>query len=594
MIFINKKLIFYIMSIPAFRPTFPASLPIEGIKKLANQALAFRLHQSLRVHIAAIIVFATLVTTAIYHYLAQRAAAENTDAPDIAVVLVPDAAASTITAPGNATLASAQSFFTELQRRGPERSHSPSLQLATGDEEPFGTIHIDLEALCRHIRDYGIKDVIDGLIRQGLDPLQLVNQVLITPEMEAALQQAFQAYRELPQAQLLALEAPNLDTGRADTPLLPLSIHQMPPVKDMPDELTRLADPEGDRIRQELQEAMEAFEPPEGTHIVVDRDEEFYLIELDAKDYQDPDNYLAQLQPPRANGVASHLGIFGSKAIGASCYLTLTRGPIFDDKAFEQAALAKDSTGDLWRSLKPINKRQCLTSGAVDTYSQWLMTKYSHLKISLGSTHKVGSIRIPKVEEGKTLYAIPVVLAGVRSHIVTFIYDSENHILEYYDSKGWRIRECQNYLIDKFGEKTTLLNMYLEIMTAYSTEEKGAPKVWENLHEHQSDFYNCGVYVLDRILRLAILGDVEGGINYLHENETAESGLTFHEANSFTRRDILESLIPELKKLTANVPSYAPGILGAAASTVGSFFNQNCSLEDLLARAEDDLALENS
>lgn len=574
------------MHILAFRPTLPASLPISGIKKLANQVLTLRLHQALRVHIAAILVLTTLATTAIYYYLARRAAAENRIAPDLALVPTRPPAGLT-TAQDRETSAFAQAFFATLQRRSQEGSQSSSLQLALNRKEAAATIHIDPEAVLRHIKAHGIEDFIGRLSRQGLDPVELANQIQITPDILAALQQAFQAYRELPQTtQLLALEARDLHTGRADPPLLPLSTYQMLTVRDG---LTRLAADADNKLRRELQEAMQAYEPPVGTHIVEDTHEGFCLIVPDTqKEYQDPDNYLAQLQPPRPSGVTSHLGIFGSKAMGLSCYLTTTQGPIFDREAFKAAAFKTDKRGDLWRSLKPINERQCLSSGAIDTYSKWLMEKYSHLRISLGSTHKIGSIRIPKVEEGKTLYAIPVVLAEARSHIVVFIYDSENHILEYYDSKGWGIRECQSYLIDKYGEETTLLDMYLEIMTAYSTAEKGPPKVWENLHEHQSDFYNCGIYVLDRILRLAILGNGEGGIGYLHKHETAESGLTFHEANSFTRRAILEALIPELKEHKANVPS-RHSMLGAAANTWANLLpDQSPNLEDLFGDPEDD------
>ena len=280
-------------------------------------------------------------------------------------------------------------------------------------------------------------------------------------------------------------------------------------------------------------------------------EKEFCMVEPNTeKDYQDPHNHLALLQRPSDSGALAQAGTLGSKVLGLSCYFTTTLGPIFDKEVFKAAAMGKDYTGNLWRALNSINERKCLTSGAIDTYSQWLMKKYPALKIAEGSTHEFSSITIPQIETGKTLYAIPVVLKGVRSHIVTFIYDAKSHTLEYYDSKGWNIRDCQNYPIDKkVEEPITLLDMYLNIMKAYSTAEKGAPNVWENQAAHQSDFYNCGIYVLDRIRKHADSGQGEEGIQWTHKRDL--TGPSFDRANHAIRREILKSLLPELQSIEA-------------------------------------------
>jgi len=541
------------MSILSTRFAPKISLPSASIKDLTRQITILRLNRAIQVQVIAYVVLAALITASIYHYFAAKSpSAQGSDSPTLTLALRPGVppALNPVIPP----------HITNLLNLGPA---SPQRVLVRMDPESEPTVvHIDLQAIIEEVAVNGPRNLMNTLREHRLNPNEAAS--LLSPEILLSLQNAFETYQT---NQALA----------ANLRLYRITAHEDAEIRAYFEE---------NRIQQELQEALETFEPPEGTHIA--DDDGFFLVELDTtKMYQDPDHHLALLKSARRRDLANNIGVAGSKLLGLSCYFTTTLGPIYDAEAFKQAAFAKDDSGDLWRALKPVNERRCLSSGAVDAYSAWLMERHKHLKMSCGSTHPSLSISIPEIEEGKTLYAIPVVLAGVRKHIVTFIYDSKEHILEYYDSKGWGIRDCQDYLIDKSQEKITLLDMYLQVMSAYSTAERGAPRVWENLVEHQSDFYNCGVYVLDRIHKLAVLGKDEEGIGYVHNRES--TGPNFHDATSYCRKEILLNLIPELENLEANMPR-GQSMLGAAASNVTTplanlFMPQENGMDALLEAA---------
>ena len=597
------------MSILPFRPALLASLPTETLRRAMAQVVALRLHQALRIEVVVMAVIIALVTTIIYVYQAMQRVDTSSkvdqgspEATRSELPIVPSGPRAAGTNQANPLSSEKfscvlQQFLIALQNQTGTAPANP-LAIASRGNSASMTVHLNLQDALAYIQEHGfqawISQVRAGANHRGLDPSHLY----IAPETLEAFErlmqmQVSQAPHELQtnRHRLALPAAANLPTTASPdiSHLLEAPLYHMLPAGEeaQPDESAEALTPE-QRVRLEIAEAMEEFPIPEGAHLVRDKHEGFCMVELDAqKDYQDPDNHLARLQPPHDSGALAQAGVLGSKMLGLSCYFTTTLGPIFDKEAFKAAAMKKDYTGNLWRALNSINERKCLTPRAIDTYSQWLMKKYPTLKIAEGSTHEFSSITIPQIETGKTLYAIPVVLKGVRSHIVTFIYDAKSHTLEYYDSKGWNIRDCQNYLIDKkFGEPITLLDMYLKIMKAYSTAEKGAPNVWENQKAHQSDFYNCGIYVLDRIRKHAVSARSEEGIQHTHKRDL--TGPSFGHANHSIRLNILKSLLPELERFEANVPTEEQGVPGAAASSLADFVTPASTIEGLLDKMEEE------
>jgi hypothetical protein len=97
--------------------------------------------------------------------------------------------------------------------------------------------------------------------------------------------------------------------------------------------------------------------------------------------------------------------------------------------------------------------------------------------------------------EFKQRVAIPFVVGrGRSSHIVTAFYDQERATLEFFNSKGYTVKETPG--IDDFGRSCEAI--FRLIINRFKPRT-----ILENTDALQQDSYNCGVYVLDFIERRA-------------------------------------------------------------------------------------------
>jgi len=97
--------------------------------------------------------------------------------------------------------------------------------------------------------------------------------------------------------------------------------------------------------------------------------------------------------------------------------------------------------------------------------------------------------------EFKQRVAIPFVVgSGRSSHIVTAFYDQERATLEFFNSKGYTVKETPGE--DDFGRSC-------EAIFRLIIDRFRPRTILENTDALQQDTYNCGVYVLDFIERRA-------------------------------------------------------------------------------------------
>lgn len=142
----------------------------------------------------------------------------------------------------------------------------------------------------------------------------------------------------------------------------------------------------------------------------------------------------------------------------------------------------------------------------------------------------------PVIEASKGILSnekviIPVVLRGwPRDHIVVMLYDNKDQRLEFYDSQGRVLKDHQSDKVVNTSESLTLLMVVDRLNQILHFRE-----VYENQSHHQEDGYNCGIYVLDYILRRL-------------NGETAEAisakGLTMDEANGPRRLQLMKMIKP--------------------------------------------------
>ena len=128
-----------------------------------------------------------------------------------------------------------------------------------------------------------------------------------------------------------------------------------------------------------------------------------------------------------------------------------------------------------------------------------LESKYPHLKIAVEGAKTECRLTLPDLEEGKTLYAIPLVLEGRINHMVTFVIDTERNQIEYFDPKGHTILDNEGIRLYK-EDRPELFEVYFAILQKYGNP---ATSVFENRLPHQRDVNNCGAFVLRYITNRA-------------------------------------------------------------------------------------------
>jgi Ulp1 family protease len=116
---------------------------------------------------------------------------------------------------------------------------------------------------------------------------------------------------------------------------------------------------------------------------------------------------------------------------------------------------------------------------------------------------------------------------------VTILVDRENKTIEFYDSKGLTIKDQASRKLRFPSQSLTTLEDHVNQIW----KNFGADASWtfkENTTRHQTDAYNCGIYVSNFIQRR------------LH-GETFESiqrnGLSFQKACGSARESMIQTLL---------------------------------------------------
>jgi len=167
-----------------------------------------------------------------------------------------------------------------------------------------------------------------------------------------------------------------------------------------------------------------------------------------------------------------------------------------------------------------------------------LMNVHEGLMRNTGN-NEISMLKLPELKDiDKSIMAIPVVLHGkVRNHIVAVIVDKAGKAIEFYDSKGLTVKDRGSDKLEAFP-KSTLKDLFDIISNKYSD---GTWEIKENTKRHQSDGYNSGVYVSDYLKRRAIGESFDRIVN---------KGLTFKEASSSVRSDMVHEILHHIEKPT--------------------------------------------
>jgi len=137
-------------------------------------------------------------------------------------------------------------------------------------------------------------------------------------------------------------------------------------------------------------------------------------------------------------------------------------------------------------------------------------------------------------EELRNWVAIPIILKGLfRDHIVTILVNRETKTIEFYDSKGLTIKDQGSRKL-RFPSKslTTLEEHVNQIWKNFGADASWTFK--ENTTRHQTDAYNCGIYVSNFIQR-RLHGESFEAIQ--------RNGLTFEEACGSAREIMIQTLL---------------------------------------------------
>lgn len=175
---------------------------------------------------------------------------------------------------------------------------------------------------------------------------------------------------------------------------------------------------------------------------------------------------------------------------------------------------------------------KCLSGSHLQTYAETLNSdrlNFSSLFcIRSNLNDKADLPSLPDLD--KDLLALPVVVKGrFRDHVMIVVVDRENKHIEFYDSKGLTVNDRASERLTCYPSQT-LKGLINKIWQKYAEED------WsfvENSSRHQSDGYNCGVYISHYLKQR-----VEGK----SFEEIAAKGLSFKEAASSERSQMIHSI----------------------------------------------------
>ncbi len=151
--------------------------------------------------------------------------------------------------------------------------------------------------------------------------------------------------------------------------------------------------------------------------------------------------------------------------------------------------------------------------------------------LEIDSSLLTGSLS--ETESQTNLIAIPIILKGFfRNHIVTIFVDKISHQIEFYDPKGLTVQDqARRGLLFPSEKLQTLKDHVTAIWQNFATDSSWTFK--ENTACHQSDSFNCGVYVSNFITR-RLKGESFETIR--------QHGLSFHDACSSFREELAITL----------------------------------------------------
>jgi Ulp1 family protease len=132
----------------------------------------------------------------------------------------------------------------------------------------------------------------------------------------------------------------------------------------------------------------------------------------------------------------------------------------------------------------------------------------------------------------KDLLAIPIIVKGTfRDHVMMVMVDKIAKRIEFYDPKGLTVQDRASNVLTNFPEYS-LKEFMGKICDAYAKDDTWS--IAENTVRHQSDGYNCGVYVSDYLKRRS------EGISF---EAIRDNGLSFAQASNTARLEMMNTII---------------------------------------------------
>lgn len=155
-----------------------------------------------------------------------------------------------------------------------------------------------------------------------------------------------------------------------------------------------------------------------------------------------------------------------------------------------------DLEGNVWPALCQLSWKRNVDPAPVQEY----VTHCLKDKVDLvpNFIFKISTSDLPdKKKLDKPFIFIPVELEGrVRNHIVALVFDKVANRIEFYDPKGFTIKERSNWV--HCDDHLKLIDVFQRVALEYGNRKT---TLWENTRKHQYDSHNCGIYVLDYIER---------------------------------------------------------------------------------------------
>jgi hypothetical protein len=170
-----------------------------------------------------------------------------------------------------------------------------------------------------------------------------------------------------------------------------------------------------------------------------------------------------------------------------------TSESVDDDFEAVVSSQAPPSNDMILAAIKQLQTTSNLSSAAILEYGKYLEKGHPEFLLIDRYLLPQGRYDLSTIPAGKTKIALPVILEGaVEDHIVTFFVDTTTNIIEYYDSKGLKISDRDEVLVNGQGLRLS------DVLDQLKTRIRN-PHIAENTEKHQFNCYDCGVYVLHYI-----------------------------------------------------------------------------------------------